>query len=448
MLQEQNHWRETVEETLRSANTSTKQQWIAAQARKHPDRVFPSVHHRIDGDWMREAWRRTRKDGAAGIDGVTATDYEKNLEANLEDLRDRILSCRYFAPPVRRTWIPKGNGEVRPLGIPTLEDKVAQRAILMLLEPIYEADFVPGSYGFRPGRSAQEALHAIDQGIMKKKKRWVIDADVSKYFDSIPHRELRAFLDLRIKDGVLRRMINKWLRAGVLEEGVRHTSEAGTPQGGVLSPLLSNLFLHYVLDRWVEQTVQPRLRGRCQLVRYADDFVLLFEHQRDCERVLAVLGQRLARFGLRLHAEKTRSVDFRAKLPPDPGAGATFDFLGFTHVWVRSRWKYAVLRQLTAKGRLARSVRAVREWCRRHRHAPLLYQHNYLARVIRGHCAYYGRSGNRARTASFRYQVIRIWRKWLSRRSRSARVNWDQMTALLRRLPLPTAKIMHGYGTA
>ncbi len=184
---------------------------------------------------------------------------------------------------------------------------------------------------------------------MKKKKRWVIDADVSKDFDSIPHRELRAFLDLRIKDGVLRRRINKWLRAGVLEEGVRHTSEAGTPQGGVLSPLLSNRFLHYVLDRWVEQTVQPRLRGRCQLVRYADDFVLLFEHQRDCERVLAVLGKRLARFGLRLHAEKTRSVDVRAKLPPDPGAGATFDFLGFTHVWVRSRWKYAVLRQHTAK---------------------------------------------------------------------------------------------------
>ncbi len=276
----------------------------------------------------------------------------------------------------------------------------------------------------------------------------MIDADGSKDFDRIPHRELRAVLDLRIQDGVLRRRIDPGLRAGVLEEGVRHTSEAGTPQGGVRSPLLSHRFLHSVLDRWVEPTVQPRLRGRCPRVRYAEDFVWLFEHPRDGERVRAVLGQRWARFGLKVHAEKTRLVDVRAQLPPHAGPGAAFDFLGFTQVWVRSRWKYAVLRQHTAKGRLARAVRAVREGCRRHRHAPLLCPRNDLARVLRGHGADYGRSANRARSASFRYQGIRIGRTWGSRRSCSARVNWDPRTALLRRWPLPTAKIVHGYGTA
>ena len=225
-----------MEETLSSTNTYTKQQWIAEQAREHPERVFTSLHHLIDGEWMREAYRRTRKDGARGIDGVSAADYEKDLEVNLDDLLSRMKSGRYFAPPVRRHYIPKADGTKRPLGIPTFEDKVAQRAILMLLEPIYETDFLTCSYGFRPGRSAHDALAALRTGIIEQRQRWVIDADISRYFDSISHTHLRSFLDLRIKDGVVRRMIDKWLKAGVLEEGTVHRPVTGTPQGGVMTP--------------------------------------------------------------------------------------------------------------------------------------------------------------------------------------------------------------------
>ena len=251
--------------------------------------MFTSLHHLIDGEWMREAYRLTRKDGATGIDGVTAADYEKDLEANLDDLLDRMMSGRYFAPPVRRHYIPKADGTKRPLGIPTFEDKVAQRAILMLLEPIYETDFLPCSYGFRRGRSAHDALDELRAGIIEQRQRWVIDADLKSYFDSISHTHLRSFLDLRIKDGVARRMIDKWLKAGVLEEGTVHRPVAGAPQGGVLSPCLSNIFLHHVLDKWFEDEARPRLRGNCQLVRFADDFVVALEDRHSGKRLLDVL---------------------------------------------------------------------------------------------------------------------------------------------------------------
>ena len=227
-----------MENTQRFTNTSTKQQWIAEQARAHPERVFTALHHLIDIDWMREAHRRTRKDGAAGVDGVTAADYEEDLNSNLTNLLNRIKSGRYVAPAVRRHWIPKGDGTSRPLGIPTFEDKVAQRAILMIIEPIYEQDFKSCSYGFRPGKGCHDALDAIYSGIMKAHNRWVIDADLENYFGSIRHDTLRSFLDLRIKDGVIRRMIDKWLKAGILDQGVLMRSEIGTPQGGVVSPLL------------------------------------------------------------------------------------------------------------------------------------------------------------------------------------------------------------------
>ena len=253
--------------------------------------MFTSLHHLIDHEWMHEAYRRTRKDGAVGVDGVTAADYETDLEANLESLLNRIKEGSYYAPPVRRQYIPKADGRKRPLGIPTLEDKVAQRAILMLLEPIYEAHFLPCSYGFRPGRSAHDALDALRSGVMEQGHRWVIDADISDYFDSIEHRHLRSFLDLRIKDGVVRRSIDRWLKAGVLEESTVKRSDTGAPQGGVLSPLLSNVFLHHVLDEWFEREVKPRLRGSCQLVRFADDCVLTFQDCHSGKRMLAVLGE-------------------------------------------------------------------------------------------------------------------------------------------------------------
>ena len=429
-------------------NTYTKQQWIAEQAREHPERVFTSLHHLIDGEWMREAYRRTRKDGATGIDGVTAGDYEKDLEANLDDLLSRIKSGRYFAPPVRRHYIPKADGTKRPLGIPTFEDKVAQRAILMMLEPIYETDFVPCSYGFRPGRSAHDALNAVRTGIIEQRQRWVIDADLKAYFDSIPHTHLRSFLDLRIKDGVVRRMIDKWLKAGVLEKDAVHRPVAGTPQGGVISPMLSNVFLHHVLDEWFEEVAKPRLHGRCQLVRYADDFVIALEDRHSGKRLLDVLGKRLGRFGLTLHETKTRYVDFRRRRPYGRhwmASATTFDFLGFTHVWGRSRQGKDVVRQITAKGRFARALKSVHDWCKRYRHLPVKAQQDYLARVIRGHCAYFGLTGNSKRLSWFRYQVARIWRMWLSRRSRLRGLNWDRMNELLKRYPLPPVTITRSW---
>ena len=287
-------------------STLTKREWIAEQAKEHPERVFTSLHHLIDLEWMIVAYQLTRKDGAVGVDGVTAAEYEENLESNLEDLLNRIKSGRYKAPPVRRHYIPKADGTQRPLGIPTFEDKVAQRAILMLLESIYEEDFRECSYGFRPGRGAHGALDAIWAGVMKERQRWVIDADIRKYFDSIDHTKLREFLDLRIKDGVIRRMIDKWLKAGVLEEGQLRRTTEGTPQGGVISPAMSNIYLHHVIDKWFEETVKPRMKGRCRLVRYADDFVVLFEEKVDGERVYKVLGRRLEKYGLVLHETKTR----------------------------------------------------------------------------------------------------------------------------------------------
>ena len=423
-------------------NTSTKQQWIAEQARAHPGRVFTSLHHLIDIDWMREAFRRTRKDGASGIDGITAADYKTDLEANLEDLLNRLKSGRYAAPPVRRHYIPKADGTKRPLGIPTFEDKVAQRAILMLLEPLYEQDFLPCSYGFRPGRSAHDALGALRTGIMEQGHRWVIDADLANYFGSIDHGHLRSFLDLRIKDGVVRRMIDKWLKAGVLDGSILRRFDTGTPQGGVISPMLSNIFLHHVLDVWFEQEAKPRLKGRCQLVRFADDFVMAFEDCHDGERMLAVLGKRLGRYGLVLHATKTRYVDFRRQSPQGHGPDTTFDFLGFTHLWGRSRKGKLVVRQVTAKDRFARALKAAFDWCKRHRHLPIKHQQEHLCRVIRGHCAYYGLTGNNKRLSGFRHQVIRVWRKWLSRRDRTGRVSWDRLNTVLERYPLPQARVV------
>jgi RNA-directed DNA polymerase len=409
-----------------------------------------SLHHVIDFEWMREAYIRTRKDGATGIDGVTAAEYEANLEANLRDLLERIKSGLYKAPPVRRTYIPKADGSQRPLGIPTFEDKVAQRAIAMVLEAIYEEDFLSCSYGFRPGRSAHQALRQLSGVITVRRQYWVLDVDVRKYFDSIPHSHLRAILDQRVTDGVIRRMIDKWLNAGVLEDELLHFATEGTPQGGVISPILSNIFLHHVLDEWFENEVRPRLRGNATLVRYADDFVMTFETHQDAKRVLEVLGKRFGRFGLTLHPDKTRFIDFRpqrrggthpdCKDPP-------FDFLGFTHTWGKSRNGKNVVRQLTAKSRFARALTAIKDWCRNNRHRPMREQCARLSAVLVGHYAYYGITGNLRRLGQYRQEVTKTWRKWLERRTRAKRLTWARFNAFLARHPLPRARIMHRYVT-
>jgi RNA-directed DNA polymerase len=437
---------------LKPESVSTKQARIAELARKNPTMAFTSLNHHLDVELLRRAFELTRKDGAVGIDGQTAADYEKNIEANLEALLGRIKSGSYKAPPVRRAYIPKADGSMRPLGIPTFEDKVAQRAIVLLLEPIYEHDFLPCSYGFRPGKSAHQALEDLRVSIMTRGGRWVLDVDLRSYFDTIDHGHLRAFLARRVTDGVIRRMIDKWLKAGVLEEDAVKRSDVGTPQGGVISPLLANIFLHYVLDEWFARDVVPCMKARCALVRYCDDFVMVFEDFVDCDRVQRVLGKRLSKYGLALHPEKTKRVDFRFKRPNGerhPATQATtFNFLGFTHVWGKSqRGKNAVF-QRTAKDRFARALHKVTDWCRHNRHQPVPEQQVRLARMMTGHFLYFGISGNSRRLRWYAHHVERIWFLSLRRRSRGDRGGYRMFDALLRHHPLPKPRIVVRHAAA
>lgn len=402
---------------------------------------------------MREAWRQTRKDGALGVDEETAEEFSRNLDERLEDLLNRALSGRYQAPPVRRSYVPKGKSGKRPIGIPTLEDKVLQRAVVMLLEAIYEEDFYDFSYGFRPGRSQHQALEALWRGIQSLGSCWVLDADIRKYFDRIDHGQLRKILDRRVRDGVIRRLIDKWLKAGVWEEGRRFVPESGTPQGGVISPLLSNIYLHEVLDDWFMTSVQPRMEGRTRIFRFADDFLLVFASRRDAERVLEVLPKRLGRFGLELNLEKTRLIHFHKPRKEGPRGGQTvssevFQFLGFTHHWGKSRRGRWVVKRRTAGDRLSRSLRGIAEWCRWHRHDPVRVQHRKLSQKMVGHYNYYGITGNWDRLAQYGYEVSRIWRKWLNRRTRPGTMPWKRFRQLLEHYPLPAVKIYHSVYAA
>jgi group II intron reverse transcriptase/maturase len=408
--------------------------------------AFTSLAYLMDIDWLKEAYRRTRKDGAVGVDGVTAEEYEQDLEGNLQSLLDRAKSGTYKAPPVRRVHIPKGGSstETRPLGIPTLEDKVLQRAVVMLLEPIYEQDFLDCSYGFRPKRSAHQALASFrDQAMTGRPKGgWVLEVDIRKFFDNLDHQHLRQFLRLRVRDGVLLRLIDKWLKAGVMEDGSVSHPDSGTPQGGVVSPLLSNVFLHYVLDQWFERDVKPRMRQPAFLIRYADDFVIGFRDERDAQRVLEVIPQRFGKHGLTVHPTKTKLVRFRSppsgkdrNESPDDRPG-TFNLLGFTHYWARSRNGYWVVKLKTAKDRFTRAVRSIDHWCRDNRHLPIQEQHKKLNEKLRGHYAYYGVTGNSAALSRFLHEVGPRWRRWLNRRNNIRSMTWERLLVTLRRYPL------------
>ena len=434
-------------ESFGSGTVCTKQRRIAELAKKSPTMVLTTLAHHMDLDWLREAYQRTRKDGAVGVDGQTAADYEANLEVNLRLLLERAKSGRYKAPPVRRVHIPKGDGkQTRPLGIPTFEDKILQRAVVMLIEPIYEQDFCDCSFGFRPGRSAHKALQRLWREVMGMGGGWVIDLDICKFFDSLDHKHLKEILRHRVGDGVVLRLISKWLHAGVLEDGHTLYSEKGSPQGGVASPLLANVYLHEVLDTWFERDVRSHVRGRCALIRYADDAVMVFERQNDAERVMEVLPKRFEKYGLTLHPDKTRLVRFQ---PPtdspersdDDQNSGTFDFLGFTHFWAKSRKGRWVVKQKTAKSRFTRTIRSLWQWCRKHRHWPVAKQCEMLGHKLRGHYAYYGITGNHSSLDKLRWWAERVWHYWLNRRSSRAHMPWPRFQRLLARYPLPPAKL-------
>ena len=353
--------------TPSSTTVSTKLERIAKLAREMPQGALTTLAHYIDIDWLREAYRRTRKDGATGVDRQTAEEYARHLEENLRSLLGRAKSGSYVAPPVRRVHIPKGDGsQTRPIGIPTFEDKVLQRAVAMVLEAVYEQSFLDCSYGFRPGRSAHQALRVVQNQTVKMAGKWVLELDIRKFFETLDHCHLRNIVRKRVRDGVLLRLIGKWLNAGVMEDGGIEYPDAGTPQGGVISPILANIYLHEVLDEWFVRQVVPRLVGRAVLVRYADDEVVIFEREQDARRVIDVLPKRLAKYGLTLHPEKTRLVDFRR---PDQRADGrsrpgTFNLLGFTHCWVRSRKGHWVVKQKTAADRFRRALKRIANWCR------------------------------------------------------------------------------------
>jgi RNA-directed DNA polymerase len=439
-------------ETRGSTTVSTKLERIAKLARAMPQAALTTLAHHIDIDWLREAYRCTRKDGATGIDRQTADQYASNLEVNLRSLLERAKSGSYVAPPVRRVHIPKaGDGsQTRPIGIPTFEDKVLQRAVAMVLEAVYEQSFLDCSYGFRPGRSAHQALRVVQGQTVKMAGKWVLEVDIRNFFGTLDHCHLRNIVRKRVRDGVLLRLIGKWLNAGVMEDGAIEYPDAGTPQGGVVSPILANVYLHEVLDEWFAREVVPRLVGRAILVRYADDVVIIFEHERDARRVLDVLPKRLAKYGLTLHPEKTRLIDFRrpdrrVSASPDSGDDCsrpdTFDLLGFTHYWAMSRKGYWVVKQKTAADRFRRALKRIAEWCRQYRHEPVREQWTALKRKLLGHFGYFAVIGNLRALRNFRHRVCGVWRKWLNRRSQRAHMTWEKMEGLLARYPLPQPHI-------
>ena len=451
-------------ETSSSPTVSTKLQRIAEQAIQHPEMQFTTLAHLLDQELLREAYRRTNKKGAPGCDGVTAAEYAEHLDENLRDLQERLRNGRYIPPPVTRTWLPKDDGSQRPIGKPTFEDKIVQRAVSMLLEEIYEQDFYDFSYGFRRGRSPHQALHDLRERCRTMNVHWVLDADVSGFFDHIDHHWLQELILRRVNDGSIRRLLGRWLKAGVLD-GVDLTySDEGTPQGGVISPLLANIFLHYVLDEWFVREIQPRLKGRAFLIRFADDFVIGCELEVDARRLMEVLPKRFAKHGLTIHPEKTKLIEFgRPKNRPaapatsgakpntpsasKPGEGSgsehgTFDFLGFTHYWTRSRKGYWVIQRRTSRKRLKRRQKSFWLWCRDNRHLPQAEQHVKLCQKLRGFYQYAGIRGNyRAMEAVFE-ALQRTWRYWLGRRSHKSTIPWEQFRKLLERCPLPKPRII------
>jgi len=415
---------------------------VIERAKRDPEVSFTALAHLIDEAALARAFGRLRKDAAVGVDGITKEQYGQELERNLRDLHQRMREGRYRHQPIRRVHIPKDKGKTRPIGISSIEDKIVQSAITEVLGAVYEPIFSNDSYGFRPGRSAHDALRALDRALLSGVS-WVLEADIESFFDSIDREMLREMLRQRVADGALSRLIGKCLHVGVLDGVEFSKPDEGTVQGSSLSPMLGNIYLHHVLDVWVERDVRPRLRGKVFLVRYADDFVLGFEREDDAKRVMEVLPKRFERYGLKLHPDKTRLLPFhRPSSDQREGKGpTTFDFLGFTVHWARSRNGRWVPSFKTRTARLRRAITAVADWCRRHRHRPVKEQHAALRQRLNGHFNYFGVNGNLRSLKRLAEQAKRLWKKWLSRRSQRAFITWERFKKLLRDYPMPTPRI-------
>ena len=422
---------------------------IAELARQDAGRKFYSIAHLLTKEALWEAFDNLRKDAAAGVDGVTYAEYAEHLVENLSKLHEKLKSKTYRAQPLRRIYIDKEDGRKRPISIPSLEDKIVQRATVELLNAIFEQDFLDCSYGFRPGRSAHDALDEVGRVICRGPTEYVLELDISSYFDSMVRKQLMEMVERRVSDASILRLIGKWISVGVVDDGRLLTSETGTGQGQIVSPLLANLYLHHVLDVWFEAEVKPRLRGKAFEIRYADDGLLCFQYKEDAERVLEVLPKRFAKYGLTLHPEKTRLVQFgrsayyQAKRTKTKTA--TFDFLGFTHRAGTSRAGKFAMQVSTMKKRLRRALVATSAWCREHMHTPLEYQQQMLNAKLRGHYQYYGRPTNFRSLAKFGNTVRSIWRRWLARRTRGRNLPWSRFERILARHPLLRPRITHAW---
>jgi RNA-directed DNA polymerase len=418
-------------------------------ARRDKEARFTALLHHVSLGRLRAAYWAIRPQAAPGVDGVTWVEYGRDLEANLQDLHVRVQAGRYRVKPSRRVYIPKADGRQRPLGIASLEDKVVQRAVVEVLNAVYEVDFRGFSYGFRPGRGPHHALDALTVGIKRRNVNWVLDADIRDFFNRIDHSWLAKFLEHRIADKRVLRLIGKWLAAGVIEDGEWTECDEGAPQGASASPLLANVYLHYVLDLWVDWWRRRHAHGDVIIVRFADDFIVGFEYEEDARRFLVELRERLARFGLDLHPDKTRLIEFgrraaRSRTQRGLGKPETFDFLGFTHICAKSKSGRFWLKRVTISKRMRAKLRQVNDQLKRRRHQPIPVQGQWLRSVVQGHRAYYAVPGNTDAIAAFRTQVTRHWYQTLRRRSQRTRVTWTRMNRIAKRW-LPLARAVHPF---
>lgn len=425
---------------------STVEMQIAERAKKYRDTALTNLHNFIDRGMLEECLDSLNKRGASGVDNQTWYQYNEIRSERIPELLNGFKSGKYRAPHIRRVYIPKGDGKQRPLGLPTVEDKILQTAVNRVLTPIYEQIFYDTSYGFRPGRSQHQALERLFKEVSIHGKHYVIDADMQNYFGSINHQHLREFLGRRIRDNVTERMINKWLKAGILEEGQVKFPKEGTPQGGSISPLLSNIYLHYVLDEWFHEQIQPLLRGSSTMIRYADDFLLVFSNREDAMRVMKVLPKRLGKYGLRMHPDKTKLIELTGSKENKP---VTFDFLGFTHYMGKSRKGNTILKRKTSSKKLKMSVKRIGEWIKFNRHRPVRELIALLNLKLKGHYAYYGISFN-SRSLGVFYEIVkRLLYKWLKRRGGRSTLKRPQFDRLITEwVPLARPKIYHKYALA